>query len=213
MIASSSIIQYNTSDIKRALDTKITEFSNEYYDYLPYPSYKIELPNDVGPFWKRDFITVKWDYSEPLDNLIPLTNIYFGNNVTESLIIEDVVTSQKVFSYSIPQILGLDNEYYFKVATVFDGKEIFATSSKFTLDERTIEITTEPPEEPIVANAGNDFVIDWNGHGASDYVNILLVDATINKSIEYEGEVGRLISNPNQTVSIIDSSELSQRNF
>ena len=194
MVVTSSIIQFNTNDIKRALDTKITEFSSDgYYDYLPFPSYTFELPANEGPFWKRDSLVVKWDYSEPLNNLIPISNIYLVNALTETPIKSNVETNIKNINWTIPYWTELNTNYYFKISTMFEGEEIYATSSTFTVDERYIDITTNAPFVPIVANEGNKFTIDWNGHGTSDYVKIEMLGSLEQHEIIIDEPLGRLI--------------------
>lgn len=197
MIISSSIIQYNTSDIKRALDTKITELSSDgYYDYLPFPYYTFELPSSNGPFWKRDSIVIKWDYSEPLDNLIPSTSIYLVNPIQERVVKRNVKTSAKNINYFLPRWMMQDTNYHFRVETMFDGEKVFATSSTFTVDDRYIDITTEAPPVPIVANQGRTFEINWKGHGTGDYVKIESLAFFELNTITMDGAIGRLIGNP-----------------
>lgn len=189
-----SLDVYNTSDIKRALDTKITELSIDgYYDYLSTPTYDVELPADSGPFWKRDKMTIKWDYSEPLNDLIPSTSIYLVSESGQKLIRRNIKTSAKNINYTLPDSLSENSNYHFKVGTIFEGEEIFDTSSLFTVKRRFIDITTGAPTSPIVANQGNTFTVDWNGEGISDYVKIELLQSLEWNTITIDGNIGRLI--------------------
>ena len=197
MIVTSSLLIYNTDDIKRALDTKITELSNDgYYNYLTFPYYTFELPSSNGPFWKHDSIVIKWDYSEPLDNLIPSTSIYLVNPIEERLVKRNVKTSAKNINYFLPAWMTENTDYHFRVETMFEGEKIFDTSSIFTVDDRYIDITTNAPFVPIVANQGRTFEIKWNGHGTGDYVKIDLLEFFELNTITIDGNIGRLIGNP-----------------
>lgn len=207
LIISSSLVQYKTSDIKRALDTKITEFSSDgLYDYLPFPSYDFQSPSEDGPFWKRDVLLIKWGYSEPLNNLIPFSNIYLVSSSEQTLIEENVETNIKNINWSLPSWMILNMPYHLKISSIFEGEEIFDTSSVFTIDERSINILTNPPVNPIVANEGNTWEFEWNGHGTSDNVKIELLRGIEANTIIIEDTLGRLMGNIEEGDPIVPSN-------
>lgn len=211
----SKLNEYKTSDIKRVLDTKITEFNNNtIYDYLPMPTIDFELPNSNELFWKRDTMVIKWDYSEPIDNLIPTSSIYLFNG-SEYEFVDNVETHIKNISWDIPQSLEVGTPYHFKINTFLHNRLIEDTSSVFTVDERKIEVTSKSPTSPIVGNKGNTHTIEWRSHGTSEYVMIIMQDSLEPNSVEFYSYVGRKIGNPNnpsdpilQNNNTITSSDL-----
>ena len=216
MIISSSLLQYNTSDIKRALDTKITELSNDgMYDFLPFPSYDIQSPHSSGPFWKNDVMLIKWNYSEPLNNLIPKTDIYLMNGSKSTLLLKDVPTKNKNIHWKIPQWTQKNTSYYIRVESKFDNEIISDVSPTFTINERSLTITSKPPKNPIVANRDNQYTIEWRGLGTSDIFRIELVDVSATKKIELHERLGHLVSNTdeNEYTEILEINEPENGDF
>ncbi len=199
MIISASILQYNTFDIKRALDTKISELSDTgIYDYLPYPAIDVQSPYTSGPFWQGDTILIKWNYSEPLNNLIPSTSIYLMSGSNQTLLFENYPTDYKNMNWIIPKSLQEKTTYFIKVQSVFDGQIIADVSPTFTVESRSIQITSKPPVLPIIANQGQIYTITWDEKGTSNYFKIELIGPDDNTNIKFEEQFGRLIRNPDE---------------
>lgn len=209
MIISASILQYNTFDIKRALDTKISELSDDgSYDFFPYPTIDVQSPYTDGPFWKGDTILIKWDYSEPLNNLIPSSSIYLMSGSSQQLLFENVATENKSVNWTIPEWVIEGITYFVKVQSEFDNEVIADVSPTFTFDARTMEVTSKPPVPFITANQGETYTLTWDGKGTSDYFRIELIEPLNFPEINFGERVGRIIINPDaQQGEVIENNE------
>ncbi len=210
MILSSSIIQYNTHDIRRLLDTKISELSNDgVYDYIPYPTYDVQSPYTAGPFWKGDTMLIKWNYMEELNNLIPSTSIYLVSGSSQRLLYENIPTEHKNINWLITNDVETDMWYYIRVESNMDNKIISDRSEQFKFDERYIEIISPAITHSIQANQGEQYTLKWNGHGTSDYFKIELIEFN-SSNILFKNRIGRIIKNqdPKFGGEIVESNEL-----
>ena len=143
MITSSSLFNYNTTDIKKTIDTKIVELSNDgFYDYMPYPEYFVTSPEENEKFYWGDSMVIKWNYTEPRNNLISKTNIdlisyWTGDILNKINIISDIPTSDKNVTWKIPLDKFDKNveDYSIKIYSFIDDIEISDTSKIFKLEK------------------------------------------------------------------------------
>lgn len=202
---SSSLKEYDLLDIRKLFDLRISELSNDgVYDFLSYPSYTMQSPYTSGPFWKGDMMIIKWNYNEPLNDLIPFTDIYLmSGNDKKILLFEKIPTKYKNVSWIIDKNLNENEKYYIRVETKFDNEIIYSDSKEFTVKSRKLFITSRPPKEPIVANRGEKYTLQWNGEGIGDVFRIELLYANVNKSIYLDSMIGTLVKNPDSSLEII----------
>ena len=193
MIISSSILEYNISEIKRTFETSISELSSDgLYDYLPVPVCIVQSPISSGPFWRNDVLPIEWDFTEPLINLIPSTSVYLVSASTQILLKDNIPTKNRNFNWTVSEPFNDTSTYFILVQN--SGSKVIASdvSPTFTLDTRTIHITSKAPSTPLIANQGQTYILTWSEHGTSNTYKIELLDVSPGK--------------PNSTIQTIEDT-------
>lgn len=166
-------------------NNSIYAFSN-YFTINVRRSITITAPLSYHTWYKGDNNIIRWN-SQNAGSYINIS-LYKNNNFYR--LISSNAYNNGNFYWNIPTNLGIDDDYQIKI-TSNAYSSVYDLSQKFTIDERTIHVSS--PENGEVWFTQQEYAIQWNSKNIGNRVRIDLYEnnnfiSTIESNIDNNGE-------------------------
>jgi hypothetical protein len=188
MIITSSVIVYPTKDIKKSLNTQISELSSDgAYDYLPTPKFTIISPVGSETIYKDSGIQIQWQ-TDALPSM-PCSSLYYTYNDKDfNFISQQPNLETSSFFWNTSEYfdvnLPLTSSYKLYVSGTYESKSIFDSTDAFIITTRSLKLL-DNGVRGFTADKDNIYPILWQSNGLSGFIDIIAAQVSVSYTTIY----------------------------